>query len=69
MTTKQKLLWMVIGGGLVLALLCGSCAPAFLVASSMAGTQMATDLGTGPAVAVVRVEGMILEGDAPVSPF
>jgi len=35
----------------------------------VAGTDVSESVGTGPAVAVVRVEGMILSGDAPISPF
>jgi len=65
MTNKQRLLWMAIGGGLVLALVCAGCAGVFAVAASLEGG----DLGTGPAVAVVRVEGTILSGDQPIDPW
>jgi protease IV len=68
-TFKHKLLWMVVGGVLVLVLVCASCAPLFLLASAMAGTEVSSSVGVGPAVAVVRVEGVILSGDAPSSPF
>jgi protease-4 len=56
---------MAIGGGLVLVLVCASCAGIFVVAASLEGR----DLATGPAVAIVRVEGVILTGDAPTDPF
>jgi protease-4 len=65
MTVKQRLLWMVIGGGLVFALVCASCAGFFVIAASMG----ASDLSVGPAVGVVRVEGVIVSGDPPVDPF
>ncbi len=65
MTTKQRLLWMAVGGGLVLALVCASCAGIFVVVASVGGAE----LPTGPAVAVVRVEGVILSGSPEVSPF
>jgi protease-4 len=65
MTVKQRLLWMTIGGGLVLALVCASCAGIFTVAATFSGR----DLATGPAVAIVRVEGAILSGNPPVEPF
>jgi protease-4 len=65
MTVKQRLLWMAIGGGLVLALICASCAGTFAVAATFSGK----DLATGPAVAIVRVEGMIVSGNPPVEPF
>ena len=66
MTVKQRLLWMAIGGGLVLALVCASCAGFFVIAASLGTTS---DLAVGPAVAIVRVEGVILSGDPPVDPF
>jgi protease-4 len=56
---------MAIGGGLVFALVCASCAGFFVIAASL-GTS---DLAVGPAVAIVRVEGVILSGDPPVDPF
>jgi len=56
---------MVIGGGLVFALVCASCAGFFVIAASMG----ASDLSVGPAVGVVRVEGVIVSGDPPVDPF
>jgi protease-4 len=65
MTVKQRLLWMAIGGGLVLALICASCVGTFAVAATFSGK----DLATGPAVAIVRVEGMIVSGNPPVEPF
>lgn len=65
MTGKQRFLWMVIGGGLVLAIGCASCAGIFAVVASLAGS----DLAVGPAVAIVRVEGVIASGKPPVDPF
>lgn len=65
MTVKQRLLWMAIGGGVVFALVCASCAGVFVIAASL-GTS---DLAVGPAVAIVRVEGVILSGDPPTDPF
>jgi protease-4 len=56
---------MAIGGGLIFALVCATCAGFFVIAASL-GTS---DLAVGPAVAVVRVEGVILSGDPPVGPF
>ena len=69
MTFGKKILWMFIGGALTLALVCGACAPLLLVASTLQGAQMSSSLPSGPGVAVVRVEGIIVSGDAPVSPF
>jgi protease-4 len=57
---------MAIGGGLILALVCASCAGFFVIAASLGTTS---DLAVGPAVAIVRVEGVILSGDPPVDPF
>jgi protease-4 len=65
MKGKQRLLWMAIGAGLTLVLVCASCAGVFVIAASLG----ASDLSVGPAVAIVRVEGVILSGDAPVDPF
>lgn len=65
MTGGQRLLWMAIGGGLVLALVCAGCAGLFVIAESMDGA----DLSTGPAVAIVRVEGVILSGSPSVDPW
>lgn len=65
MTGKQKLLWMAIGGGLVLVLVFTSCGGLFALAALLGGG----DLAAGPAVAVVQVEGVILSGEPPVDPF
>jgi len=65
MTGKQRFLWMAIGAGLTLVLVCASCAGVFVIAASLG----ASDLSVGPAVAIVRVEGVILSGDPPVDPF
>jgi len=65
MTGKQRLLWMVIGAGLAMALACASCAGVFAIAASLG----AGDLAVGPAVAIVRVEGVIMSGDPPIDPF
>jgi protease-4 len=56
---------MALGGGLVLILVVASCAGLFAVGATMMGG----DLALQPAVAIVRVEGLILSGDAPQDPF
>jgi protease-4 len=66
MTVKQRLLWMAIGGGLVFALVCASCAGFFVIAASMGATS---ELSVGPAVGVIRIDGVIVSGDPPVDPF
>ncbi len=65
MTARQRLLWLAIGGGVVLALVCTSCAGLFMVAATLSGS----DLTVGPAVAIVRVEGIIVSGSPPSDPF
>jgi protease-4 len=65
MTGKQRLLWMAAGGGLVLTLICVSCIAIFVIAVTLGGS----DLTIGPAVAIVRVEGIIVSGNPPVDPF
>jgi protease-4 len=65
MTNKQRFLWMAIGAGLTIVLVCVSCGGAFLIAASLG----ASDLATGPAVAIVQVEGVILSGNPPIDPF
>ena len=69
MTAGKKLLWMFIGVVLTLVLICGACAPLALLASTLQGAQMSSQLPSGPAVAIVRVEGVIVSGDPPISPF
>jgi len=65
MTGKQRILWMAIGAGLVFVLVCIGCGGLFVIAASLG----ASDLAVGPAVAIVRVEGVITSGDPPVDPF
>lgn len=65
MTGKQRLLWMTIGVGLTLALVCASCGVVFVIGASLGDR----DLAVGPAVAIVRVEGVIASGDPPIEPF
>ena len=65
MKLRQRLLWMAIGAGLVLALVCASCAGIVAVGATLEGGELAT----GPAVAIVRVQGVIMVGDPPVEPF
>lgn len=65
MTGKQRILWMVVGGGLALTLICASCTAVFVIAVSLGGSNLAT----GPAVAIVRVEGIIVSGNSPADPF
>lgn len=70
MTAGKKILWMFIGVILTVVLACGACLPLLFVAgSAMQGAQMTSHLPKGPGVAVVRVEGMIISGDPPISPF
>ena len=65
MTGKQRILWMAIGAGLVFALVCASCGGVFVIAASLG----ASDLTVGPAVAIIRVEGVIASGAPPIDPF
>ncbi len=65
MNTKQRFLWMALGGGLVLILAFVGCAGMFAVGATIIGGDMALQ----PAVAIVRVEGVILSGEAPQDPF
>ena len=66
MTSKQRLLWLAIGAGLAFVLVCATCGGFFVVAASLGG---ASDLAIGPAVAIVRVEGIIASGSPPIDPF
>jgi protease-4 len=65
MTVWQKLLWMVIGGGLVLVLACVGCGGILMLATSVGGSN----LSLGPAVSIVRVQGTIVSGDPSITPF
>lgn len=65
MTAWHKLLWMVIGGGLVLVLACLGCAGAFAFAASVGGSN----LSLGPAVSIIRVQGTIVSGNPAITPF
>jgi len=61
---KDKRLWIVLG--VVIVLVTGACAGiAVLVSLATTGGRM----GLGEAVAIVRVEGVILSGSPSVSPF
>jgi protease-4 len=61
---KDKRLWIVLG--VVVVLVIGACAGmAILVSLATTGRGMAL----GDAVAIVRVEGVIVSGSPPVSPF
>ena len=60
---KRKQLWIVLG--VVIVLVAGTCAGIAVLVSLAAGGGM----GLGDAVAIVRVEGVILSGSPPVSPF
>lgn len=66
MTGRQRLLWLAIGAGLTFVLVCASCGGFFVIAASLGG---ASDLAIGPAVAIVRVEGIIASGNPPIDPF
>ena len=68
---KRKTWYWVIGLVLVLLLVCGGFVGMGLLVASSFGTDGRSDgLAFGDAVAVVRVEGIILSGDAPpASPF
>jgi protease-4 len=65
MTGKQRVLWMTIGAGLAFVLVCASCGGFFVIAALLS----AGDLAIGPAVAIVRVEGVIASGHPPIDPF
>jgi len=69
MTVKQKILWMVIGAVLAGVLICSSCAPWFVLAAAVGGTEMSPSIAAGPAVGIVRVEGVIISGSPPANPF
>jgi protease-4 len=60
---RDKRLWIVLG--VVLVLVIGACAGAVALVSLSTGEG----LGMGEAVAIVRVEGVILSGSPPASPF
>ena len=60
---KNKRLWIVLGAVIVLVI--GACAGAVALVSLAKGGGM----GLGEAVAIVRVEGTILAGSLPDSPF
>ncbi len=60
---KNRWLWIALG--VALALVTGTCAGAVALASLVTGEG----LGRGEAVAIVRVEGIILSGSPPASPF
>jgi protease-4 len=51
---------------LAFLLVCASCGGFFVIAASLGG---AGDLAIGPAVAIVRVEGIIASGSPPIDPF
>ncbi len=69
MTGGQKLLWMAIGGGVVLVLALVGCGIAGVIAASVGATTSST-VAAGPAVAIVRVEGVIVSGrPASTNPF
>jgi protease-4 len=60
---KRKQLWIVLG--VVIVLVIGACAGIVILVALATGGEM----GLGEAVAIVRVEGVILSGSPPVSPF
>jgi protease-4 len=60
---RDKRLWIVLG--VVLVLVIGACAGTVALVSLATGEG----LGLGDAVAIVRVEGVILSGSPPDSPF
>jgi protease-4 len=69
MTGRQKLTWMAIGGGVILALVLVGCGVLGVIAASL-GATTSTAVVTGPAVAIVRVEGIIVSGKpASTNPF
>ncbi|MFB0537734.1 MAG: signal peptide peptidase SppA [Anaerolineae bacterium] len=63
MMKKRKRLWIVLG--VVIVLCIGACAGIVALVSLASGRGM----GLAEAVAIVRVEGVILSGSPPVSPF
>jgi len=60
---KRKQLWIVLG--VVIFLVVGTCAGIVVLVALATGGGM----GLGEAVAIVRVEGVILSGSPPASPF
>jgi len=60
---KRKQLWIVLG--VVIVLVVGTCAGTVVLVALATGGGM----GLGEAVAIVQVEGAILSGSPPVSPF
>lgn len=69
MSAGKKILWMLIGVVVTLVLVCGLCAPLFLLGSALQGVSAPSQRVQGPAVALVRLEGVIMSGDPPASPF
>jgi len=67
MSGKRKVLWMVLGAVLALVLVCGGCVGIFFAAAAWGGSNISPSLPTGPAVAIVRVEGIIVSGNPPFS--
>ncbi|PWH16651.1 MAG: signal peptide peptidase SppA [Ardenticatenia bacterium] len=69
MSAGKKILWMLIGVVLTLVLLCGLCVPLALFGSAFQSVSAPSPQVSGPGVALVRLEGVIISGDPPANPF
>ncbi|MGQ9500494.1 MAG: signal peptide peptidase SppA [Anaerolineae bacterium] len=69
MSAGKKILWMLIGVVVTLVLVCGLCAPLALLGSALQSVSVPSSQVSGPAVALVRLEGVIMSGDPPTNPF
>jgi protease-4 len=69
MSAGKKILWMLIGVALTLVLICGLCAPLVLLGSAFQSVSAPSPTVSGPAVALVRLEGVIISGEPPANPF
>jgi protease-4 len=64
MTKKRGIVWIALGA-LVLVLVLASCAGLVVLAATLQGENLSGQ----PAVAIVRVEGVIMSGSPPINPF
>ncbi len=69
MSAGKKILWMLIGVVVTLVLVCGLCAPLALFGSALQSVSATPQQISEPAVALVRLEGVIISGEPPANPF